>query len=75
MLAAVPVALVSAPFTMVLLAAFVTQVGALQTAPILLAVVGANLTIAGFRFLVTLAKRAKPDVPALRSRPPDSTNG
>lgn len=60
MLAAVPGALVSAPFTMVLLAALVTQVGALQTAPILLAVVAANLTIAGTRFLAKLAKRAQP---------------
>jgi len=64
MLAAVPGALVSAPFTMVLLAAFVTQVGALQTAPILLAVVAANLTIAGSHFLVKLAKHAKPDAAA-----------
>ena len=43
MLAAVPGALISAPFAMVLLAAFVTQVGALQTAPVLIAVVTAFL--------------------------------
>jgi len=60
MLAAVPGALVSAPFSMVLLAALVTQVGALQTAPILLAVVAAYLTIAGTHFLADLKKRAKP---------------
>jgi hypothetical protein len=33
LLAAVPRSLVAAPFTMVLLAAFLTQVGALQIAP------------------------------------------
>ena len=33
----------AAPFSMVLLAAFLTQVGALQTAPILIAVVTASL--------------------------------
>ena len=37
--AAVPGGVVSAPFSVVLLAAFVTQVGAPQTAPILIAVV------------------------------------
>ena len=64
MLAAVPGALVSAPFSMVLLAALVTEVGALQTAPVLLAVVTANLTIAGSQFLVKLAKRAQSNTPA-----------
>ena len=38
MLAAVPGAIVSAPFSLVLLAALLTQVGTLQTAPILIAV-------------------------------------
>ena len=45
MLAAIPGALISAPFSMVLLAAFLTQVGALQTAPVLLAVVTSYLTV------------------------------
>jgi len=63
MLAAVPGALVSAPFTMVLLAALVTQVGGLQTAPVLLAVVTANLTLAGSQFLVKLASRARKNAP------------
>lgn len=43
MLAAVPGSLVSAPFTMVLLVALLTQIGALQTAPVLLAVITAFL--------------------------------
>jgi chloride channel protein, CIC family len=45
MLAAVPGAMVSAPFSMVLLAAFLTQIGGLQTAPVLIAVVTAFLTM------------------------------
>ena len=58
MLAAVPGALVNAPFSLVLLAARVTQVGALQSAPVLFAVVTAYLTIAGSHFLANLRKRA-----------------
>src|SRR3954453_22109676 len=57
MLAAVPGALVSAPFAMVLLAAFVTQVGALQTAPILIAVVTAFLAMESVKYI--LATRLK----------------
>ena len=49
LLAAVPGSLVAAPFTMVLLAAFMTQVGALQTAPILIAVITAYLAMEGAR--------------------------
>jgi hypothetical protein len=58
MLAAVPGSLVAAPFTMVLLAAFLTQVGALQTAPILIAVVTAFLVMEGMKYLVARRKRA-----------------
>ena len=47
MLAAVPGSMIAAPFTMVLLAAFRTEVGALQTAPILIAVVTAFLAMEG----------------------------
>ena len=57
LLAAVPGALVSAPFSMVLLAAFMTQVGALQTAPILIAVVTAFLLIEAAKYAV--AQRQK----------------
>ncbi|HYJ12833.1 MAG TPA: chloride channel protein [Thermomicrobiales bacterium] len=41
--AAVPGAVVAAPFSMVLVAAFMTQIGTLQTAPILIAVITAYL--------------------------------
>ena len=59
MLSAVPGALVAAPFSMVLLAAFLTQVGALQTAPILIAVITAYLTMEGVKFLVASRKQAR----------------
>jgi len=53
----------------VLLAAFVTQVGALQTAPILIAVVTAFLTMEGVEYLLASRKqdraaRVKPAAPA-----------
>lgn len=53
LLTAVPGSLMAAPFSMVLLAAFLTQVGALQTAPILISVVTAFLTMEGVKYLVT----------------------
>jgi H+/Cl- antiporter ClcA len=51
MFAAVPGALVAAPFTVVLLAAFVSQLGGLQTAPVLIAVVTAYLTMEGVKYV------------------------
>lgn len=58
MLAAVPAAVVSAPFSLVLLVALLTQVGALQTAPILIAVGTASLIVAGLHSIV--AERRQP---------------
>ena len=52
LLAAVPGALAPAPFSMVLMAAFLTQVGALQTAPILIAVVTAYMAMEGVKYLM-----------------------
>jgi hypothetical protein len=46
------------PFSLVLLAAFLTQVGALQTAPILIAVITAYLTIEPVRYLLARRKAA-----------------
>ena len=60
LLAAVPRSLAAAPFSMVLLAAFLTQVGALQTAPILIAVVTAFLTMEAVKYLVASRKQAGP---------------
>ncbi|GIH03614.1 hypothetical protein Rhe02_16810 [Rhizocola hellebori] len=69
LLAAVPGALAPAPFSMVLMAAFLTQVGALQTAPILIAVVTAFLTMEAVKYLLARGKQtrtatAKPTAPA-----------
>ena len=59
LLAAVPGSLAAAPFSMVLLAAFVTQVGALQTAPILIAVVTAFLAMEAVKYLVARRQQAR----------------
>ena len=59
LLAAVPGALAPAPFSMVLMAAFLTQVGALQTAPILIAVVTAFLAMEGVKYLMASRKQAR----------------
>ena len=58
LLAAVPGAVAPAPFSMVLMAAFLTQVGALQTAPILIAVVTAFLTMEGVKYRLAQRKQA-----------------
>ena len=68
MLAAVPGSLVMAPFSMVLLAAFMSQVGALETAPILISVVTAFLAIEGVKYQVARRKRA-PAVPQHQAIP------
>ncbi len=59
LLAAIPGGLVAAPFSMVLMAAFVTQVGALQTAPVLIAVVTAFLTVGGVKYLIASRKQSR----------------
>jgi H+/Cl- antiporter ClcA len=59
LLAAVPGSVVPASFSMVLLVAFLTQVGALQTAPILIAVITALLTMEGVKYLVTIRKQSR----------------
>ncbi|GAA5090067.1 hypothetical protein GCM10025760_15070 [Microbacterium yannicii] len=57
MLAAVVGGFVSAPFAMVLFAAFTTQIGALNTTPVLLAVITSFVTVQAVQFL--LARRAR----------------
>src|SRR5215472_711316 len=71
LLAAVPGGLAAAPFAMVLMAAFLTQVGSLQTAPILIAVVTAFLTIEGVKYLLASRKqgRAAATKPAAGAKP------
>ena len=58
MLAAVPGSLVSGPFSMVLLAAFLTQIGPLETAPVLIAVVTAFVAVQAVEYLVATRSRA-----------------
>jgi H+/Cl- antiporter ClcA len=69
LLAAVPGSLVAAPFSMVLLAAFMTQVGALQTAPILIAVVTAFLVMEAVKYRVAIRGKASA---ATRTSPADA---
>ena len=57
--AAVPGGAIAAPFSMVLLAAFMTQVGPLQTAPILIAVITSLLTMAGVKYLIATRQQAR----------------
>ena len=57
LLAAVPGSIIAAPFSMVLLAGFMTQVGALQTAPILIAVITAFLTMEGVKYVTAQRRR------------------
>jgi H+/Cl- antiporter ClcA len=58
MLAAVPGAVVAVPFAMVLIAAFLTAIGPLETAPIIIAVITAFLTVEGVKYRVAIRQRA-----------------
>ena len=58
MLAAVPGSIVAAPFSLVLLVAILTQVGALQTAPIIVAVATSFLTISLLKFVISQRRAA-----------------
>ena len=60
MLAAVPGALISAPFSLVLLAAFMTQLGALETAPVLIAVITAFLAMESVKYVIPTRRRTSP---------------
>ena len=64
MFAALPGALVAAPFSLILLGALTTQIGTLQIAPVVIAVLTAYLAVSGSGALMTLArKRGKPAHP------------
>ena len=70
MFAALPGALVAAPFSLILLGALTTQVGTLQMAPVVIAVLTAYLAVSGSGLLMGLANRArKPARPARRRHP------
>ena len=59
MFAALPGALVAAPFSLILLGALTTQIGTVQIAPVAIAVLTAYLAISGTGTLMALAKRAR----------------
>lgn len=59
MFAALPGALVAAPFSLILMAALTTQIGTLQIAPVAIAVLTAYLAVSGTGTLMALANRAR----------------
>lgn len=67
MFAALPGALVAAPFTLIIIAALTTQIGTLQIAPVAIAVITAYLAVSGTGALVALARRARPQAEASSS--------
>ena len=70
MFAALPGALVDAPFSLIVLAALTTQVGTLQIAPVAIAVLTAYLAVSGSGLLIGLANRAhKPAAPGATPAP------
>ena len=75
MFAAVPGALVAAPFSLLVLGALTTQIGTLQMAPVTIAVLTAYLALSGSGLLAGLASRARkpaaspPATPATGSAP------
>ena len=65
MFAALPASLVAAPFSLILLGVITTQIGALQIAPVTIAVITAYLAVSGSGLLIALARRqGKPAAPA-----------
>jgi H+/Cl- antiporter ClcA len=72
MLAAVPGGVVAAPFSMVLLAGFMTQVGALNTAPALVAVITSFLAVEGVKYFVASRREVAARAAAPAPHPPPS---
>ncbi|WP_370618356.1 chloride channel protein [Mumia sp. Pv 4-285] len=62
--AALPGAIVAAPFTLVMLAALMMDLGAVETVPIALAVLTSYITVTGSGVLVAMANRKAHRVPA-----------
>ena len=74
MFAALPAALVPAPFSLILLAALTTQVGTLQIAPVAISVLTAYLAISGSGALLAISRRGQP-APATTPESPPSSPG
>jgi H+/Cl- antiporter ClcA len=75
--AAILGALVGAPFSLIVLAAVTTQVGALQLAPVTIAVLTSYLAVSGSGVLMALARKAqkpasRPASPAAGQTPPSA---
>jgi len=64
MMAAMPGALVAAPFSLLLLTVLVTQIGTLETAPVAIAVLTAYLAVSGSGTLMALVQRGQKKAPA-----------
>src|SRR5262249_22333526 len=75
LLAAVPGTLVAAPFAMVLMVAFLTKLGALETAPVLIAVFTAYLTMEGVKYVLLSRQRARAAVAKTSSGSEPATAG
>ncbi len=60
MFAALPAALVAAPFSLLLIAALTTQIGTLQIAPVVIAVLTSYLAVSGSGLLMSLARKRRP---------------
>ncbi len=79
MFAALPGALVAAPFSLLLLAALTTQIGTLQIAPVVVAVLTAYLAVSGSGLLTALAQRGKKpaasDAHAAKQSSPSTSKG
>ena len=59
MFAALPGSLVAAPFSLILLGVITTHIGALQVAPVAIAVISAYLAVSGSGLLIALAQRQR----------------
>jgi len=78
MMAAMPGALVAAPFSLLLLTVLVTQIGTLETAPVAMAVLTAYLAVSGSGTLMALVRKgqqkpAPSDAPAAKQPAPSTT--
>jgi hypothetical protein len=70
MFAALPAALIAVPFSAIVLVALTTQIGALETAPVAIAVLTSYLAVSGSGTLRALAQRAaKPAGPSSKPGP------
>ncbi len=78
MMAALPGALVAAPFSLLLLTVLTTQIGTLETAPVAIAVLTAYLAVSGTGTVMALVRKgqqkaAPPDARAAKQNPASST--